>query len=87
MFFLFLDDDVFDTWFTSTLLPLAATGWPFDMKKHEFAFDTLYPTNLLETGNDIMVFKIKYNCKAVSKNLSFQKSFFGLSEWSARVIS
>ena len=50
-----IDDDVFDTWFTSTLLPLSVTGWPFEMKKNDFSFDSLYPTDLLETGYDIMV--------------------------------
>ncbi|KAJ1525471.1 hypothetical protein ONE63_010281 [Megalurothrips usitatus] len=46
------DEDVLDTWFSSSILPLSALGWPEnvrDMKK-------FYPLSLMETGNDILLF-------------------------------
>ena len=48
---------MFDTWFTSTLLPIAVFGWPSQkIKSNHLPFDKIYPTNLLETGFDIMFF-------------------------------
>ncbi|KAI9145053.1 valine--tRNA ligase-like protein [Paraphysoderma sedebokerense] len=48
------DPDVLDTWFSSALLPLAATN----PDSHAFQATGLknYPTTLLETGNDILFF-------------------------------
>ena len=49
---LFQDNDVLDTWFSSSLWPFAAMGWPNetpDYKKH-------FPTSLLVTGFDIIFF-------------------------------
>ena len=46
------DDDVLDTWFSSSLWPFASMGWPIetdDFKKH-------FPTSLLVTGFDIIFF-------------------------------
>ncbi|KAJ1950987.1 valine--tRNA ligase [Linderina macrospora] len=46
------DPDVLDTWFSSGLWPFAVLGWPdktSDMEKY-------YPTQLLETGWDILFF-------------------------------
>lgn len=46
------DEDVLDTWFSSGLFPFSVFGWPdetSDLKK-------FYPTNLLETGEDILFF-------------------------------
>ena len=46
------DEDVLDTWFSSSLWPLASLGWPNepeDFKKH-------FPTSLLVTGFDIIFF-------------------------------
>lgn len=46
------DEDVLDTWFSSGLWPFATLGWPNqtqDMNKY-------YPTQLLETGKDIVFF-------------------------------
>ena len=46
------DDDVLDTWFSSSLWPFASMGWPHetdDFKKH-------FPTSLLVTGFDIIFF-------------------------------
>lgn len=46
------DEDVLDTWFSSGLFPFSVFGWPNPSKD----FDTFYPTNLLETGHDILFF-------------------------------
>jgi valyl-tRNA synthetase len=46
------DDDVLDTWFAASLLPLAALGWPDELgtvQRH-------YPLSLMETGSDIIFF-------------------------------
>ncbi|KAL1986934.1 hypothetical protein VTN96DRAFT_5351 [Rasamsonia emersonii] len=46
------DEDVLDTWFSSGLWPFATLGWPHktpDLEK-------LYPTDVLETGWDILFF-------------------------------
>ena len=46
------DNDVLDTWFSSSLWPFASMGWPNDtddFKKH-------FPTSLLVTGFDIIFF-------------------------------
>ena len=45
------DDDVLDTWFSASLWPFAALGWPdrtVDLERY-------YPTDLLVTGPDILV--------------------------------
>ena len=46
------DEDVLDTWFSSGLLPLTAFGWPNVGEE----FKTFFPTDLLETGHDIIFF-------------------------------
>ena len=46
------DEDVLDTWFSSSLWPFSSLGWPGeteDFKKH-------FPTSLLVTGFDIIFF-------------------------------
>ena len=46
------DEDVLDTWFSSGLFPFSVFGWPNqtdDLK-------AFYPTQLLETGLDILFF-------------------------------
>ena len=46
------DEDVLDTWFSSSLWPFSSLGWPeetIDFKKH-------FPTSLLVTGFDIIFF-------------------------------
>lgn len=46
------DEDVLDTWFSSSLWPLTTLGWPEktdDLKK-------FYPTSVLITGHDILFF-------------------------------
>jgi valyl-tRNA synthetase len=47
------DDDVLDTWFSSALLPFSVFGWP-DTSAEELKY--LFPTDLLETGHDIIFF-------------------------------
>jgi valyl-tRNA synthetase len=46
------DPDVFDTWFSSWLMPLSVLGWP--EKTPDFA--RYYPTSVLVTGFDILFF-------------------------------
>lgn len=43
-------EDVFDTWFSSALWPLAVLGWPKKTKDLE----TYYPTDVLSTARDII---------------------------------
>lgn len=47
------DEDVLDTWFSSALLPLSLFGWP-NTDSEEFKI--FYPSNVLETGHDILFF-------------------------------
>ena len=44
------DDDVFDTWFSSALLPFANFGWPGEIEQGS------YPLSMMETGHDILFF-------------------------------
>lgn len=44
--------DVLDTWFSSGLWPFATLGWP----KETHDVQKLFPTNILETGWDILFF-------------------------------
>ena len=46
------DEDVLDTWFSSGLFPFSVFGWPDDTDE----FQAFYPTQLLETGLDILFF-------------------------------
>lgn len=46
------DPDVFDTWFSSWLMPLSVLGWP-DRTKDLSRF---YPTDVMVTGFDILFF-------------------------------
>ncbi len=46
------DEDVLDTWFSSGIYPFAALGWPDATPD----MDAFYPTDLLETGHDILFF-------------------------------
>lgn len=45
------DADTFDTWFSSGQWPLLTTGWPGGKD-----FATYYPTDIMETGRDILFF-------------------------------
>src|ERR1700736_4566688 len=46
------DEDVLDTWFSSALWPFSTQGWPDDTA----ALRRYYPTSVLVTGFDIIVF-------------------------------
>ncbi|CAD5122784.1 DgyrCDS11191 [Dimorphilus gyrociliatus] len=46
------DDDVLDTWFSSSLYPLSSLGWPQNTRD----FRNFFPTNVLDTGSDILFF-------------------------------
>jgi valyl-tRNA synthetase len=52
------EDDVFDTWATSSLTPLINAGWEWDADAGEFAFDhpELYPATMRPQGHDIISF-------------------------------
>ena len=58
------ETDVLDTWFSSGLLPVSVFGWPHitaenraDTAPSDFRdFDAFYPTSLLVTGFDILLF-------------------------------
>ena len=46
------DEDVLDTWFSSALWPFSTLGWP----KKTGDLERFYPTDVLETGYDIIFF-------------------------------
>ncbi len=46
------DTDVLDTWFSSGLWPFSTLGWP----EQTDSLKKFYPTNVLETGSDILFF-------------------------------
>lgn len=46
------DEDVLDTWFSSSIFPMAVHGWPNETKD----FADFYPCSMLETGMDILFF-------------------------------
>ena len=52
------EDDVFDTWATSSLTPLINAGWDWDEEKGEFTFENpeLYQFDLRPQGHDIISF-------------------------------
>lgn len=50
------DQDVLDTWFSSSLLPLTISGWP-DLEKFQINKDLgLFPLTIMETGFDILTY-------------------------------
>ena len=52
------EEDVFDTWATSSLTPLVNAGWDWDSDSQEFTWDNpeLYPFDLRPQGHDIISF-------------------------------
>ena len=48
---LYQDNDVLDTWFSASLWPFAALGWPTENRDYR----RYYPTDLLVTGPDILL--------------------------------
>ncbi|KXZ53642.1 hypothetical protein GPECTOR_6g559 [Gonium pectorale] len=47
------EEDVLDTWFSSGLWPFSTLGWP---RTDSPDFQTFYPTQMMETGHDILFF-------------------------------
>ena len=47
------DEDVLDTWFSSSLWPFSTLGWPDESKPD---YRRYYPTDMRETGYDILFF-------------------------------
>ncbi|WP_342252135.1 valine--tRNA ligase [Spiroplasma endosymbiont of Amphibalanus improvisus] len=60
------DSDVLDTWFSSVLWPMIATGW----KTNETLFKNFFPTNTLVTGYDIIFFWVS---RMIYQSLKFVK--------------
>ncbi|MCX5749649.1 MAG: valine--tRNA ligase [Candidatus Saganbacteria bacterium] len=61
------DEDVLDTWFSSSLWPFSTLGWPQKTKDLE----TYYPTSALITGYDIITFWVS---KMIMMGLHFMGS-------------
>lgn len=69
------DSDVLDTWFSSGILPLSSLGWP-DIEHIDFK--AFYPTQLLETGTDILFFwvaRMVMMCLTLNDSLPFTEVF------------
>lgn len=47
------DEDVLDTWFSSSLFPFYTLGWP---NEEDIDYKHFFPGDLLETGHDILFF-------------------------------
>jgi valyl-tRNA synthetase len=52
------EEDVFDTWATSSLTPLVNAGWDWDEESEDFSWENpeLYPFDLRPQGHDIISF-------------------------------
>ncbi|KAG0215313.1 hypothetical protein BGX33_001268 [Mortierella sp. NVP41] len=78
------DEDVLDTWFSSGLLPLSALGWTGQPLGHNGKLSNplipeRYPTNLIETGTDIMFFwvaRMVMLCTHLSGEVPFKDILF-----------
>ena len=69
------DEDVLDTWFSSSLLPLSVTQSLQSQSPNPMSF---YPFNVLETGNDILFFwviRMAFMCKTLSNTAPFQNVY------------
>jgi valyl-tRNA synthetase len=58
---------------------LAALGWPNEHNKKIFSLEKTFPTNLLETGFDIMffwAFRMVGMCHTLSGKLPFNQILF-----------
>ena len=60
------DDDVLDTWFSSSLWPFSTLDW----KKDKLFFNKYFPTNLLVTGFDIIFFWV---ARMIMMSIKFTK--------------
>ena len=61
------DEDVLDTWFSSSLWPFSTLGWP---QGDDPALEKFYPTSTLITGFDIIFFWV---ARMMMMGLHFQK--------------
>lgn len=71
------ETDVLDTWFSSSLIPLVANGWPI-----QSSLPPSYPLALMETGNDIVTFwvtRMAMMCLHLSDEVPFKVYFFKLN--------
>lgn len=50
------DEDVLDTWFSSSLLPLTISGWPDTEKFSDHIEEGSFPLDIMETGFDILTY-------------------------------
>jgi valyl-tRNA synthetase len=60
------DEDVLDTWFSSSLWPFSTLGWPADTRE----LKSFYPTSVMETGYDIIFFWV---ARMVMMGMHFMK--------------
>ena len=60
------DNDVLDTWFSSSLWPMSTLGWP----KKNINFKKYFPTDLLITGFDIIFFWV---ARMIMQSINFTK--------------
>jgi valyl-tRNA synthetase len=60
------DDDVLDTWFSSSLWPFSTLGWPAETRE----LKSFYPTSVMETGHDIIFFWV---ARMVMMGMHFMK--------------
>jgi valyl-tRNA synthetase len=60
------DEDVLDTWFSSSLWPMSTLGWP----EHTPELKKFYPSNVLVTGFDIIFFWV---ARMIMMGLKFKK--------------
>jgi valyl-tRNA synthetase len=60
------DEDVLDTWFSSSLWPMSTQGWPNDTAE----LKKFYPSNVLVTGFDIIFFWV---ARMIMMGLKFKK--------------
>jgi len=65
------ETDILDTWFSSSLWPIATLGWPQKTKD----FDYFYPTTVRETAYDILFFWVAREimmCLALTDQVPFK---------------
>ncbi|MDD3679797.1 MAG: valine--tRNA ligase [Candidatus Shapirobacteria bacterium] len=65
------EEDVLDTWFSSSLWPIATLGWP----KKTVDLNYFYPTSVRETGYDILFFWVAREimmCLELTKQVPFK---------------
>lgn len=68
------DEDVLDTWFSSSLFPISVFGWPGKPNSPEL--QTFYPLSIMETGQDILFFwvaRMAMMCKQLTGVIPFRE--------------